>query len=66
MFKCTMNSQKQLHMCPEAIRILAYGYLPILLITPLKLKEILDAVKTTINKMNPGYDILYKKTSSLL
>ena len=37
----------QLHIYAKAIRILAKGYLPILLITPLELKEILDAVKTT-------------------
>ena len=48
-------------MYEEAIRILAKGYLPILLITPLKLKEIQDAVKTTIRKMNPDYDIITKR-----
>ena len=37
------------------------GYLPILLVTPLKLKEILHAVKTTIRKMNPDYDIVIKR-----
>ena len=52
---------KQLHIYAEALRILAKGYLPILLITPLKLKEILDAVKTTIRKMNPDYDIVIKR-----
>ena len=41
---------KQLHMYTEAIRILAKGYPPILLLTPLRLKEIQDAVKTTIRK----------------
>ena len=39
------------HMYAKAIRILAKGYLPISLVTTLKLKEILDAVKTTIGKM---------------
>ena len=34
----------------KAIRILANGHLPILLITTIKLKEILDTVKTTIQK----------------
>ena len=52
---------KQLHIYAEAIRILVKGYLPILLITPLKLKEIFDAVKTTIRKMNPHYDIIKKR-----
>ena len=37
----------------KVIRILAIGYLPISLITPLKLQEILDAVKTVIRKTNP-------------
>ena len=41
---------KQLHMYAGAIKILAKGYLPISLITPLKLKEILYVVKTTIRK----------------
>ena len=51
----------QLHIYVKAIRILAKGYLPILLITPLKLKEILDAVKTTIQKTNPDYDLVIKR-----
>ena len=45
----------------EAIRILAKGYLPISLITSLKLKEILDVVKATIRKMNPDYDLVIKR-----
>ena len=40
----------QLHICAKAIRILAKGYLAILFITPLKLKETLNTVKTTIRK----------------
>ena len=40
---------KHLHRHAEVIRILA-------LITPLKLKKILGAVKTTIKKTNPDYD----------
>ena len=52
---------KQLHIYTEAVRILAKGYLPILLVTPLKLKEILDAVKTTIMKTHPDYDIVIKR-----
>ena len=41
-----------------SIRILAKGYLPISLITPSKLREILDDVKTTIRKTNPDYDLV--------
>ena len=36
------------HIHVKAVRILAKGYLPVSLITPIKLKEILDAVKATI------------------
>ena len=43
----------KLCMYAKVIRILATGYLPISLITPLKLQEILDAVKTVIRKNNP-------------
>ena len=50
----------QLHNYAKAIRILAKGYLPISLITPLKLKEILASVKETLIKTNPDYDILIK------
>ena len=35
----------QLHIYAKAVRILAKGYLQILLITPLKLQEILNSVK---------------------
>ena len=47
----------QLHIQPNAIRILAKGYLPISLITPLKLKEILNTVRRT----NPDYDLVIKR-----
>ena len=47
-------------MYTEAIRILAKGYLPILQITPLKPKEVLGTVKTTIGKKKPDYDIVIK------
>ena len=49
-----------------SVHILAKGYLPISLITPLKLIEILDTVKTTIRKTNPDYDLVYKRTLPLL
>ena len=51
----------KLHRHVKAIRILAKGYLHILLIMPVKLKEILDAVKTTIQKTNPVYDLAIKR-----
>ena len=38
----------QLHIFTKAIRILAKGYLSISLITPLRLKELLNEVKTSI------------------
>ena len=41
----------------KAIRILPRGYIPISLITPIKLKEILEAVKTTVQKTNPDYNL---------
>ena len=51
----------QLDNYAKAIRILAKGYLPILLITPLKLKEIFVLVKETLNRTNPDYDIVIKQ-----
>ena len=38
----------KLHIYAKAVIILAKGYLPILLITPLKLQEILNSVKDTL------------------
>ena len=43
------------------VRILAKGYLPISLITPLKLQEILNSVKNTLTKTNQDYDIIIKR-----
>ena len=51
----------QLHNYTKAIRILAKGYLPISLITPLKLKEILASIKETLTKTDPDYDIVIKQ-----
>ena len=45
----------------KVIRILAKGYLPILLILPLKLHKILTSIKDTLSKINPDYDIDIKK-----
>ena len=51
----------QLCIHAKAIRILAKGYLPISLITPLRLQNILDEVKTAVQKTTPDYDILIKR-----
>ena len=51
----------QLRIYATAVRILAKGYLPISLITPLKLHEILDSVKETLIKTNPDYDIVIER-----
>ena len=48
----------QLHIYATGIRVLAKGYLPILLITPLKLKEILNEVKFAIRKTNQDYNLV--------
>ena len=48
----------QLYIYAASIRILAKGYLPILLITPSRLKEILHEVKSVIRKTNPDYDLV--------
>ena len=47
---------KQLHIYATAIRILAKGYLPFSLITPLNMKEILKKVGFTVRKTNPEND----------
>ena len=51
----------QLHIYAKAVRILAKGYLPISLITPLKLQEILNSIKETLTKTYPDYDIVIKR-----
>ena len=51
----------QLSIYTNAIRVLAKGYLPISLITPLKLKEILTAVRNTIRETNPDKDLVIKR-----
>ena len=50
----------QLHRYAKTIRISAKGYVPILLIMPLKLKEILASVKETLIKTNPDYGLVIK------
>ena len=54
----------QLCICAKAIRMLAKGYLPISLITPLRLREILTMVKQNLIKSNPDYDIVIKRLHS--
>ena len=51
----------QLHIYAKVVRILAKGYLPISLITPLKLQEILNSIKEMLIKTNPDYDIVIKR-----
>ena len=41
-----------------AIRILPKGYLPNTLVTPLKLKEILNEVRSALRITNPDYDLV--------
>ena len=50
----------QLPIYANAIRIMAKGYLPISLFTPLKLKKILNAVRNTVRKTNSDYDLVIK------
>ena len=51
----------QLHIYVKAVRILAKGYLPISLITPYKLQEIINSIEETLTKSNPDYDIVIKR-----
>ena len=51
----------QLHIYANAIRVLAKGYLSIPLVTSLKLKEILKAVRITIRETNPDYYLVIKR-----
>ena len=48
----------QHHIYESSIRIFAKGYLPISMVTPSKLREILNEVKTAIWKTNPDYDLV--------
>ena len=48
-------------MLKHVVTILAKGYLPISLIMPYKLQEILNSVKETLSKSNPDYDIVIKR-----
>ena len=48
----------QLCIYASSIRILAKGYLPISLVSPSKLREILNDIKTAIQKTDPDYDLV--------
>ena len=48
----------QLHIYTSAVRNLAKGYLPISMVTPSKLRDILNEVKTAIQTTNPDYDLV--------
>ena len=48
----------QLCLYATSIRILTKGHQPISLVTPSKLREILNDVKTAIWKSNPDYDLV--------
>ena len=56
----------QLLIYTKAVRILAKGNLPILLVTPLKLQEILNSIKETPIKTNPDYEYSNQKIASML
>ena len=51
----------QLRQYSQAIRVLSKGYLPITLLSPLKLNIILQKVRETVRKENKDYDILIKR-----
>ena len=51
----------QLQIYAKVVRILAKGCLPISLVTPLKLQEILGSVKEALIKTNPEYNIVIKR-----
>ena len=55
------NFISQLKMYVSAIRVLLKGYLPISLLTPMKLKEILNEVKKAIKVTNPHYNIVIER-----
>ena len=48
----------QLCIYASAIKILTKGYLPLSLVSPSKLREILNEIKTALWKTNPDYDLV--------
>ena len=55
------ESITQLCIYAKVVRILAKGYLPISLITPYKLQEIIHLVKEALIRSNPDYDMVIKR-----
>ena len=51
----------QPYMYTKAVRILLKGYLPICLLPPSRLQDILGKVKKAIQTTNPDYDIVIKR-----
>ena len=51
----------ELQIYAKVVRILAKGYLPISLVIPYKLQEILNSVKEAFIKSNSDYDIVIKR-----
>ena len=51
----------QLQMYANGVRVLSKCYLPIFLLPPTKLQEILDEVKKAIQISNPDYDVVIKR-----
>ena len=60
MLEC-MKSSCQLKMYAIVIRVLSKGYLPISLLPPMKLEEILKDIKKAIQISNPDCDIVTKR-----
>ena len=55
------NFISQLKLYASAIRVLSKGYLPMSLLPPMKLQEILNEVKKAIEITNPGYNIVINR-----
>ena len=56
----------QLWIYAKAVRILAKGNLPILLVMPLKLQQIISSVKEMLIKTNPAYSIVIERWHLIL
>ena len=57
---------EELKLYSKAIRVLSKGYLPISLLPPSKLEEILKEVRIAITKSNKDYDLVFNKTLPIL
>ena len=56
----------QLHIYASTNRIFAKGYLPNTLVTPIKLKEILNEVRQTLQVTNPNYDLVIDRYINIM